>query len=110
MNPSIPISSAVPRPGPPLEFLAPGTAWGRELAQTMAAAEGLGPLDERHWRLIGFLRGHYRRLGAMPPMRRVCRATGLSREQVKQLFGGCLSLWRVAGLPDPGEEARAYLD
>jgi tRNA 2-thiouridine synthesizing protein E len=29
---------------------------------------------------------------------------------VKQLFGGCLSLWRVAGLPDPGEEARAYLD
>ena len=103
-------SSATAVHGPPQAFLPPGAAWNRELAQALAAAEGLGPLDERHWPLIGFLRGHYRRLGAMPPMRRVCRATGLSREQVKQLFGGCLSLWRVAGLPDPGEEARAYLD
>lgn len=28
---------------------------------------------------------------------------------VKQLFGGPLEAWRIAGLPDPGEEARAYM-
>jgi len=25
------------------------------------------------------------------------------------LFPSCLAAWRIAGLPDPGEEAKAYL-
>jgi tRNA 2-thiouridine synthesizing protein E len=28
---------------------------------------------------------------------------------VNDLFGYCLVAWRVAGLPNPGEEARSYL-
>jgi len=45
----------------------------------------------------------------LPSLRRVCRATGLSRDEVHDLFGGCLPVWRIAGLPNPGEEAKAYL-
>jgi hypothetical protein len=26
------------------------------------------------------------------------------------LFSDCRSLWRIAGLPNPGEEAKAYMN
>jgi dissimilatory sulfite reductase related protein len=42
-------------------------------------------------------------------MRRVCRETALSKSEIYDLFGGCLRAWRIAGLPNPGEEARTYL-
>lgn len=29
---------------------------------------------------------------------------------VHRLFGGPLEAWKVAGLPDPGEEARTYME
>jgi len=28
---------------------------------------------------------------------------------LEQLFHGTREAWRIAGLPDPGEEARAYM-
>jgi len=28
---------------------------------------------------------------------------------VQHLFGGCRSAWRLAGLPNPGEEALSYM-
>jgi hypothetical protein len=43
-------------------------------------------------------------------MRLVCRAAGLDRHKAHKLFSGCRSLWRVAGLPNPGEEAKSYMD
>ena len=42
-------------------------------------------------------------------MRRVCHDAGIERHQVNELFGYCLVAWRVAGLPNPGEEAKSYL-
>jgi tRNA 2-thiouridine synthesizing protein E len=55
------------------------------------------------------VRDKFFRLGALPNMRRICRETALSRAEIYDLFGGCLSAWRIAGLPNPGEEAQTYL-
>jgi TusE/DsrC/DsvC family sulfur relay protein len=90
-------------------FLLDPAGWNEAIAGLIADLDGVGPLSETHWKVIRFIRDRYLRLGAIPPMRRICRNSTLSRSQVKQLFGGCLQAWRVAGLPNPGEEARAYL-
>jgi len=39
----------------------------------------------------------------------VCRDAGVERERVNEMFGYCLNAWRIAGLPNPGEEAKSYL-
>ena len=91
-------------------FLLDPNQWTERLAYQLAAAEDVSPLSESHWRIIHFLREHYQRIGGMPPMRIVCRRLGTDRCAVKGLFGGCRQLWRIAGLPNPGEEAKAYMD
>lgn len=91
-------------------FLLDPDHWSRELATELADAAGVGPLGETHWQAIDFLREKYLTLHALPPMRRVCRHLGIDRHRVKNLFGGCRHLWQIAGLPNPGEEAKAYMD
>ena len=83
--------------------------WSEQLGADIAADEGVGPLTEKHWRVLHHIRDKFFRIGALPNMRRVCRETSLSKTQIYTLFGGCLVIWRIAGLPNPGEEAKAYL-
>lgn len=90
-------------------FLLDHQQWNEALAERIARHEGVGPLDERHWRLVRYVRERFLALGGLPNMRRVCRATGMSREEIHRLFGGCLRIWRIAGLPNPGEEAKTYM-
>jgi tRNA 2-thiouridine synthesizing protein E len=90
-------------------FLFDPSTWTQELAREIARLDDLGQLTKDHWSIIEYLRDHYFRFGAMPLMRRVCRANNLKADAVKQLFGSCRALWRVAGLPNPGEEAKAYM-
>lgn len=91
-------------------FLIDPQLWSENAAIYIAELDGIGPLNTEHWRAIHFIRDRYLRLGAVPPLRNLCRGTGLSRVQLKALFGGCRLLWRIAGLPDPGEDIRNHLD
>lgn len=91
-------------------FLIDPLLWSEQLARTLAKEEGLELLTAEHWRVIGFIRDKFLRLGAPSNLRQVCRGTELSRLQIKGLFGGCLAIWRIAGLPNPGEEAKSYLN
>ena len=104
---------ALANPLPPLfdedGFIIDSSLWTEQLAPTIAAEEGIAELTATHWRVIEHIRDKFLRLGALPTMRLVCRETALSRTQVHNLFGGCLSIWRIAGLPNPGEEVKAYL-
>jgi tRNA 2-thiouridine synthesizing protein E len=85
------------------------TLWNEALAQQIAEREGVGALDEEHWKVIRSLRQHYARFGAAPAMIQVCRLHGRPGNWVHDLFHTCLNAWRVAGLPNPGEEAKSYL-
>ena len=91
-------------------FLMNPDLWTREMASQTADQAELGILSQAHWNIIRFVREKYLSLGAIPPMRRICREFGYERDAVKGLFGGCKQLWKVAGLPNPGEEAKAYMD
>jgi tRNA 2-thiouridine synthesizing protein E len=83
--------------------------WSEQLGRDLAEEEGVGALTDKHWRVLRHVREKFLRIGALPNMRRVCRETQLSKTEIYGLFGGCLVIWRVAGLPNPGEEAKAYL-
>lgn len=83
--------------------------WSEDLAHRLAREEGIARLDEGHWRLIRALRAEYERLQGTPTIHGVCHQAGIDRRAVNDLFGYCLVAWRVAGLPNPGEEAKSYL-
>lgn len=85
-------------------------SWNESLAREIAAREGIVELTEDHWRIIHSLRDHYARFNAVPPMNLVCRAHGRDWHWAHELFPTCLTAWRIAGLPDPGEEAKSYLN
>ena len=91
-------------------FLIDPSLWSEELGRSIAAEEGVHPLTAEHWRVISHIRGKFLLLGALPNLRQVCRATDLSRSEIKGLFGHCLAIWRIAGLPHPGEEALTYMN
>lgn len=90
-------------------FLVDQEPWCEATSDLIADLEGVGPLSESHWAVIRFVRDRFLRVGQIPPMRHICRGVELDKKAVKQLFGGCLQMWRVAGLPNPGEEAKAYM-
>ncbi|MHB8623954.1 MAG: TusE/DsrC/DsvC family sulfur relay protein [Sulfuricaulis sp.] len=91
-------------------FLIMGESWSEQLAIELAAGSGISPLTEEHWRVLHYLRAHFFVTGALPPERNVCRAIGLAQHCEEKLFGNDLKrAWRIAGLPNPGEEAKAYM-
>jgi tRNA 2-thiouridine synthesizing protein E len=91
-------------------FLRDADRWGRDLAIARAQQLGVGPLLRSHWSVIGYLREHYLICGSLPWEGNVCRELDLADHCIHQLFGGPLEAWKIAGLPDPGEEARAYME
>lgn len=90
-------------------FLAEPDGWSPAVAETIARLEGIEALTAKHWEVIDLVRDRYHATGALPVMRLICRAAGLERENAHRLFSSCRSLWRIAGLPNPGEEAKTYM-
>ena len=90
-------------------FLMDAHRWSRQTARILAELDGIGPLGPDHWAIIYYLREHHLTYGSLPPMSQVCRTHQLERNAVTRLFGGCREAWRIAGLPNPGEEAKSYM-
>ena len=83
--------------------------WDESVAAAIAEQLGIVVLGEGHWKIIHALRAHHKKFGVAPAMFNICRSQGMNPRWVHELFGSCLNAWRVAGLPDPGEEAKSYL-
>lgn len=83
--------------------------WNEAIARQTATLNGIPRLEDDHWKVIDALRMHYVHFGFAPAMSSICHAEGEDRHWVHNLFGTCLNAWRVAGLPNPGEEAKSYL-
>ncbi len=83
--------------------------WTEEIADRIAIQDGIGLLQDDHWRVIRSLRDGFTHFGAIQPIRSICRNSSVSREKLKKLFGSCHEVLRIAGLPDPGQEVRNYM-
>ncbi|NTV94688.1 MAG: TusE/DsrC/DsvC family sulfur relay protein [Thiobacillus sp.] len=90
-------------------FMPDMDGWSVEMARRLASMDGLGVLDDRQIAVLLHLRASYRRLGAVPALPHVCHLGGFEPDCMTRLFPSAREVWRLAGLPNPGEEAKAYL-
>jgi TusE/DsrC/DsvC family sulfur relay protein len=84
-------------------FLKTLSGWDKSVALALAEKNEFGPLTDDHWKVIEFVKSHYEAYGTGPPVVRICKATGLSREEICRLFpcGVVRGAYRLAGLPRP---------
>ena len=90
-------------------FLIDPDSWSESLADRIAQTDGLGQLSELQLGLLHALRREYLKHGTVTALSHVCHLTGQSADCMQHLFPSPREAWRVAGLPNPGEEAKAYL-
>ena len=91
-------------------FLCDPQQWNRALALRIAREEGMENLEHRHWVILAMLRRYYARYHSPPVMHHICHLTHLGPYCTLSLFDkGAREAWRIAGLPNPGEEAKAYM-
>jgi TusE/DsrC/DsvC family sulfur relay protein len=87
----------------PEGFLTDSSQWTPELADQLAHEAGIGPLTERHWKVITFCREDAAREGQPPGLRRISKLSGVDMKELYQLFpkGPGKLAAKVAGLPKP---------
>ncbi|HRH81313.1 MAG TPA: TusE/DsrC/DsvC family sulfur relay protein [Thiobacillaceae bacterium] len=90
-------------------FVTDAGGWNELAARRIARLDGLGDLDECQLRLLRHLRASYLHSGAVPSLPHICRLSSLEPTCMTRLFPNAREAWRIAGLPNPGEEAKAYL-
>jgi len=83
--------------------------WDTALAQRIAHSEGMGELDDIQQGLLLTLRDEFQKFGAVTALSHICHLNDLDADCLHQLFRSPRQAWRIAGLPNPGEEAKAYL-
>ena len=91
-------------------YLLASEDWSPRLARDLALQAGIRDLTAKHWEVIEFVRAGYFSVGSLPVMRLVCRSVGIDPASAHKLFANCRSLWRIAGLPNPGPEALSYMN
>jgi tRNA 2-thiouridine synthesizing protein E len=90
-------------------FLADPDLWNRDLALHIADQLGIRELGDSHWAVIDYLRDDFL-ANATPPLEGdVCCELDPVDDCVQRLFGGTIEAWKVAGLPDPQEDARTFM-
>jgi tRNA 2-thiouridine synthesizing protein E len=84
-------------------FMQEPEKWNREVAEDLAKTENAFPMGENHWKLVDYLRDYYLKFGAAPPIRLLCKKTGIDLKTIYQLFPGgpAKGACKVAGLPKP---------
>ena len=90
-------------------FLVNPASWDEALARRLARDDGLGELTPAQWQVLRALRAGYAYASSLPALPHACRLAGHGPHCMEELFPGAREAWRLAGLPDPGEEARAYM-
>lgn len=91
-------------------FLKDPNAWSEDLAREIAARDGLGELSDEQWQIVRALRQYWNERGVAPSVAHVCEMCAMDRHCIDRLFNRDeRQAWRIAGLPNPGEEAKAYM-
>lgn len=77
--------------------------WSETLFEILASENGLSTIDERHRRVIKFLRNYFAINGRAPLNRLLREGTGMRLSEVEKLFPGGIKYGarRLAGLPNP---------
>lgn len=84
-------------------FLCDPEQWSEEAVKALASLEEIDELTEGHWKVIRFLREYYAQFGIAPMVRKLCKETGFSLQEIYAMFpsGPAKGACKLAGLPKP---------
>lgn len=84
-------------------FMTDPKQWTPEIAEMLAAEEGIAPLGERRWLVVNFVREETAKMGEFPTLRAITKRSGVDTKEVYELFpkGPAKKIARVAGYPKP---------
>ncbi len=84
-------------------FLTDPAQWNEQIAQAIAAANGIPELTERHWLVVRFMRDRYLQTGNAPSIRSLGKESGVSVKELYQLFpkGPAKLAAKIGGIPKP---------
>jgi TusE/DsrC/DsvC family sulfur relay protein len=78
--------------------------WSETVAGALAAREGVGELTKDKMDILKFMREYYKEHKFFPILRYVCKYVDQPRECVTDKFIEPVIAWKIAGLPNPGNE------
>ena len=84
-------------------FMTNPNEWTREIAEVIAAQEGIETLTAEHWKIIDFCRKQGEETGKAPTLRQITTGTGLSTKELFTLFpkGPAKKVAKISGLGKP---------
>ena len=84
-------------------FLSDPEQWNAEIAQAIAAENGISELTERHWLVVRFMRNRYLASGTAPSIRTLGKESGVPIKELYQLFpkGPAKLAAKIGGIPKP---------
>ncbi len=85
-------------------------AWNEAVAAALARKEGIKKFTGEHLEIVRFLRDYYIKFNSFPLLKMVC--TNLHKPEscmTRPFRMDPLKAWKIAGLPQPPEEALFYL-
>ena len=89
-------------------FLEEPGDWTEEVATVLAAREGIEVLTEEQLDILKYLRTYYGKHRFFPIIRSICKSVHQSRSCVADQFNDPVTAWKIAGLPNPGEEVNGF--
>jgi len=78
--------------------------WTEQIARVLAAREGIAELTEAGLDILKFMREYYQKHHFFPIVRFVCKNVHQPNNCVTEKFIDPVKAWKIAGLPNPGEE------
>ena len=84
-------------------FLINPEQWNEQIAQAIAAANGVPELTDRHWLVVRFMRERYLARGTAPSIRSLGKESGVPVKELYQLFpkGPAKLAAKIGGIPKP---------
>ncbi len=77
--------------------------WNEQIAQAIAAENGIAALTDRHWLVVRFMRERYLASGTAPTIRSLGKESGVPVKELYELFpkGPAKLAAKIGGIPKP---------
>jgi TusE/DsrC/DsvC family sulfur relay protein len=78
--------------------------WNEKVASALSIREGIGELTSDKLDILIFMRRYYEEHKFFPILRYVCKSVDQPQNCVTEKFMEPITAWKLAGLPNPGDE------
>jgi tRNA 2-thiouridine synthesizing protein E len=84
-------------------FLTDPAQWNEQIAEAIAAQNGIPELTDRHWLVVRFMRDRYLQTGNAPSIRSLGKESGVPIKELYQLFpkGPAKLAAKIGSIPKP---------